>query len=94
MTFTETAKQTPQSPQPDLPGIADNRPHELTVSGWQLEETLARIKCGSGHVQSMETVPHHDGQWLTSAGDGTVSEIIHLKRPRPKLSVRGLRRLR
>jgi hypothetical protein len=47
-----------------LPGVADNRPHELTVSAWELEETLARISRDGGHVQSMKAVSRHDGQWL------------------------------
>ena len=53
----------PRQRQDNLPGLADNRPHELTVSGWELEETLARIKRDGGHVQSMETVPRHKALW-------------------------------
>jgi hypothetical protein len=40
----------PRQRQDDLPGLADHRPHELTVSGWELAETLARIKRDGGAV--------------------------------------------
>jgi hypothetical protein len=36
--------------QNELPGVADTRPHELTVSGWELAETLACIKRDGGAV--------------------------------------------
>jgi len=48
--------------QPTLPGITD-APSELTVTGWQLGDTLAALQKQGAIVERLERVSGCNGTW-------------------------------